>query len=141
MLHQEWSHITTTLKPDVWERALAAHPDRDFAQYIRTGIRHGFHIGFNYRQIKSTPVHRNMKSAGEHGEVVEKYLGEECEAKRLLGPFERSSFPWVHVISPFGVIPKSDPGKWRLILDLSSPCGSNVNDGIAKELCIFQLMT
>ena len=37
--------------------------------------------------------------------------------------------------SPIGVIPKkSKPNKWRLILDLSSPSGHNVNDGIAKEL-------
>ena len=34
-------------------------------------------------------------------------------------------------ISPFGVIPKGHtPGKWRLIVDLSSPKGGSVNDGI-----------
>ena len=38
--------------------------------------------------------------------------------------------------SPFGVIPKRhSPGKWRLILDLSNPSGSSVNDGINPELC------
>ena len=126
--------ITTTLKPDVWERALAAHPDREFAQYVCTGIRHGFRIGFDYHRARLIPVHRNMKSAMEHGEVVERYLGEEREAQRVLGPFKRSLFPEVHV-SPFGVIPKADPGKWRLILDLSSPRGNSINDGIAKELC------
>ena len=37
--------------------------------------------------------------------------------------------------SPFGVIPKKNkPGNWRLIVDLSSPEGSSVNDGITKEL-------
>ncbi len=37
--------------------------------------------------------------------------------------------------SPFGVIPKkSNPSKWRLIVDLSSPKGKPVNDGIPKEL-------
>ena len=36
--------------------------------------------------------------------------------------------------SPFGVIPKKHkPNKWRLILDLSSPEGFSVNDGISKE--------
>ena len=35
----------------------------------------------------------------------------------------------------FGVIPKGNTGKWRLILDLSSPEGSSVNDGVAPELC------
>ena len=39
-------------------------------------------------------------------------------------------------ISPFGVIPKPhQPGKWRLIVDLSSPRGASVNDGIDPRLC------
>ena len=38
-------------------------------------------------------------------------------------------------ISPFGVIPKGQTGKWRLIVDLSTPHGSSVNDGIDRELC------
>ena len=39
-------------------------------------------------------------------------------------------------ISPFGVIPKPhQPGKWHLILDLSSPEGASVNDSICKGLC------
>lgn len=43
--------------------------------------------------------------------------------------------PAVHT-SPFGVIPKKHkPGKWRLILDLSSSTGLSVNDGIDKDLC------
>lgn len=75
-----------------------------------------------------------MKSVKEHEEVVEQYIGAECEARRLLGPLEKSSYPQIHV-SPFGVIPKSEPGKWRLILDLSSPGGRSVNDGINKEWC------
>ena len=52
----------------------------------------------------------------------------------MLGPFKHSCFPEVHV-SPFGVIPKAELGKWRLILDLSSTRGSSVIDVIAKELC------
>ena len=36
--------------------------------------------------------------------------------------------------SPIGIIPKKNkPGKWRLIVDLSSPEGASVNDGVAKE--------
>ena len=39
-------------------------------------------------------------------------------------------------INPFGVIPKkSKPAKWRLIVDLSSPHGPSVNDGVDKDLC------
>ena len=36
--------------------------------------------------------------------------------------------------SSFGVIPKKgQPGKWRLIVDLSSPWGASVNDGISPD--------
>ena len=36
--------------------------------------------------------------------------------------------------SPIGVIPKKHkPGKWRLIMDLSSPVESGINDGISSE--------
>ena len=39
-------------------------------------------------------------------------------------------------ISRIGVIPKPhQPGKWRLITDLSSPKGGSVNDGVFPGLC------
>ena len=45
-------------------------------------------------------------------------------------------------ISPFGIIPKkSKPGKWHLIIDLSSPAGWSVNDGIEKELCLMSYIS
>ena len=44
--------------------------------------------------------------------------------------------------SPFGVIPKGhQTGKWRLIVDLSSPHGESVNDGIDKELCMLSYIS
>ena len=37
--------------------------------------------------------------------------------------------------SPIGLIPKArQPGKWRIIVDLSCPPGSSVNDGIDPSL-------
>ena len=45
------------------------------------------------------------------------------------------AFPDLQVNS-FGVIPKKyQPGKWRLIMDLSSPKGFSVNDAIDPSLC------
>ena len=81
-----------------------------------------------------------MRSVSKHRNVTEKYIGGECAAKRVLDQFHRSHFPHVHV-SPFGVIPKSEPGKWRLILDLSSPEGGSINDGISKELRSLSYMS
>ena len=53
---------------------------------------------------------------------------------RIIGPLLLSDFPRIHT-SRFGVIPKSSPGKWRLIVDLSAPEGHSVNDGIREDLC------
>ena len=40
-----------------------------------------------------------------------------------------------------GVIPKSSqPGKWRLIVDLMSPQGASVNDGIEADLCSLEYL-
>lgn len=40
------------------------------------------------------------------------------------------------------VIPKkSNPEKWRLIVDLSSPLNASVNDGIQKETCRVSYVT
>ena len=42
--------------------------------------------------------------------------------------------PWEAHLSPMGIIPKKNkPNKWRLIVDLSSPEGPSINDGIDQE--------
>lgn len=51
----------------------------------------------------------------------------------MAGPFKFPPIPGLHV-SSFGVIPKGgQPGQWRLIVDLSSPPGASVNDGIDPD--------
>lgn len=123
-----------------WERRLRSHPDREFAEYILQGLEHGFRVGFDYRQ-QLTPAKRNMQSALDHSEVVEKYIQEEREGSRLLGPFRRGEIPNLH-INRFGVIPKGRAtGKWRLITDLSFPDGASVNDGISSALCSLSYTT
>ena len=49
--------------------------------------------------------------------------------------------PGIHV-NRFGVIPKANqPGKWRLIVDLSHPTDFSVNDGIPQPLCSLRYVT
>ena len=74
-----------------------------------------------------------MKSTLEDLHVISEYLRTECEAGRVIGPLYSSSYPQVHIhTSRFGVIPKSRPVKWRLIVDMSSQEGGSVNDGIKE---------
>lgn len=80
-----------------------------------------------------------LKSAKQYPQVMSEYIRKECKAGRLLDPLDPQLFPEVH-ISRFGVIPKTNPGRWRLILNLSSPKGSSVNDGIDPERCSLSYM-
>lgn len=136
----DWGKVVTPLHAGVWERGLASHPDRQFAAYIVRGIREGFRIGFDWRRGSCRRTNGRMRSVEEHEDVVERYIQGEREAGRLLGPLKLSNYPAAQV-SPFGVIPKSEPGQWRLIVDLSAPAQHSVNDGIAKELCSLVYVT
>ncbi len=128
----EWSVVNTPLRSEAWERRLKDHPDRTFQRYLVT---RGFRIGFSYSQAKCVSATQNMASVTEHPEVVKSYLQKEFEAGRVVGPVPEVWWPSIQ-ISRFGVIPKPhQPGKWRLIVDLSHPKNRSVNDGIEKELC------
>ena len=133
-LPPQWDHIdphllpiTTPLHVGIWEQCLASHPDKQFAQYIVQGLHKGFRIGFD--------ASRNMPSTSEQHDIVSKYLQEEIAEGRILGPFTPGELNTPIHISPIGVIPKRhQPNKWRLIVDMSSPDGFSINDGINTEL-------
>ena len=55
-------------------------------------------------------------------------------------PLPRETLPDIH-ISRFGLIPKKSPGEWRLIVDLSSPDGRSVNDGVYEHLCSLKYVS
>ena len=117
-----------------WRQALATHPDTVFASYIVSGLSRGFWIGYDYNKAKARRSRKNMKTARANAAVIDSYLQEECAAARISCPDERRAAE-AH-ISPMGVIPKAhQPGRWRLIVDLSSPRAASVNDGIAPNLC------
>ena len=83
----------------------------------------------------------NKASAYEHPSVVDKYLAPELSSGRVAGLFASPPFPLLQV-SSFGVISSMDqPGKWRLIVDLCSPGGASVNNGINPDEFTLHYMT
>ena len=138
---EKWlQSVTTPLRDAAWERALEKYPDKEFVRWLLRGIREGFRIGFD-RSYICAPARRNLRSAQENPSVVDEYLAKELELGRILGPFNPHMACNKVQISPFGVIPKSQPGKWRLIVDLSSPEDNSVNDGIDKPMCSLKYIT
>ena len=134
------SLVHTPLSIPAWQACLSTHPDADFVRYITDGLQQGFSIGADPTvQLRSAP--KNLQSALKNPEVVDDYLSQETASGNILGPFEVSTFPGIHINS-FGVIPKKhQPGRWRLITDLSAPKGFSVNDAIDPALCSLSYVT
>ena len=82
-----------------------------------------------------------MMSAKLHPGVISEYLSKELTHGHMLGPFPTSFSTPKLQINRFGVIPKGQTGKWRLITDLSFPPDQSVNDGICCSLCSLSYTT
>ena len=135
--------VATSLSLEKWEQLLLGYPDEGFKQFLLRGIRGGFRIGFQAGLSRLRSKGRNMSSAAEHPEVVSRYLQTEEALGRVcrVGTIEQAEQIGIHC-SPFGIIPKRGrEGKWRLILDLSSPEACSVNDGVPKELSSLSYIT
>ena len=133
LIHGILSIIKAPLQWQEWDKSPLHHPDQQFRSYIVNGIRYGFKVGFNYSQTCRRSK-KNLPSCREQPQVINDYLAVECAEGRVLGPLEPNNLPYIHT-SHIGVIPKSTPGKWRLITDMSFPEGSSVNDGISEKFC------
>lgn len=94
----------------------------------------GFDIGFFIPHVAGlgSVFSGNLKSAREAPEAVLEKLEKEVGLGRMAGPF--SEPPILNLrISPLGLVPKKEIGKFRMIHHLSYPPGESVNDGIGKE--------
>ena len=77
---------------------------------------------------------RLIATASSHTAMINNYLAKKRACGRLGGPIRSEARSSAH-LSPFGVIPKSNqPGRWRLIVDLSFPHSQRVSDGILLAL-------
>ena len=123
--------VVSPINVDVLERFLAGYPCPSTSRYLITGFRYGFDIGFrgSFEDPNARP--RNLLSARENVAQVSEAVLKELSRGHTSGPFPYPPFAHTHC-SPIGSAPKPD-GSVRLILDLSSPRGQSVNDGISKE--------
>lgn len=127
-------HIQTPAIAAVWEKQLAGHPDRQFVRYILQGLDQGFRIGFQHSSSRLQQAGSNMWI--KDPKVVSDYIAEELAVGRLVELSADEAIGLKIHCSPIGIIPKKNkPGRWRLIVDLSSPEDASVNDGIEKEIC------
>ena len=126
------SAVSGILPLSRWDHYLWCHPDKEFGEFLCRGIDQGFKIGFN-RFHELRPLKRNYESSVENPGHAQQYIDEEVSAGclRPLPPAEGLLAHW----SPISMVPKDhQPGKFRLIIDLSAPVGGSVNEGIDLNL-------
>ena len=94
------------------------------------GFENGFNIGFKgpVNQI----IARNHPSIFANADAVDSHVRTELSKGRIAGPFTHPPFP-SFICSPIALIPKKEPGKFRLIHDLSYPKGKGVNAFIDRS--------
>ena len=125
---------------DKLRQEVLTHPDQSFVTDVLDGLQNGFRVGFNPASVSLKSATQSMPSASLQPSVIDDYLSTELAKGRVADAFSSPPSPHLH-ISRFGVIPpKHQPGKWHLILDLSSPDGHSVNDGIRKDPFTVQYM-
>ena len=121
---------STPINVDLFESWLLRHPDKGFVEFVISGLRFGFRIGYN-RQAVPAGRTKNLLSARENKEAVACAILKELNRGHTIGPFVHPPVSPFHS-SPLGAVPKKD-GSVRLILDLSCPRGESINEGISEE--------
>ena len=97
----------------------------------------GFSVGFRipyHGDLTDRPATSNHPSIIANLSVASEMIQKELYLGRVAGPFSAPPFPNL-VVSPLGLIPKKEPGKFHIIHDLSFPKGNSVNFGMPKECC------
>lgn len=76
--------VSTPLRSTAWRQALAAHPDREFAEMIASGIEQGFRIGLRGTP-PSRPVCKNSPTAQDNVQVIDDFIQDQMEKGYMAG--------------------------------------------------------
>jgi len=118
--------ITTPIKVDAFEKHLKDHPNQPFVKSVVRSLKNGFWPFANTsdptfpttydgsRQRQST-----TRKDSDKAKFIRQQRDEEVELGRWSEPFGKKLLPGMHS-SPIGAVPKSTPGKYRIIIDQSS---------------------
>ena len=122
--------VYSRLSIQFWTEELQDYRDKEVCSFLEFG----WPLGFDRNCIVS---HRkkikNHSGARNFAKDIEKYIKKEIGYCAILGPFCDNPFDDDLVVSPLNSVPKANVEERRVILDLSFPQGSSVNDGIDKN--------
>ena len=116
--------ITSPIKVNRFEKYLKDHPNRPFVDSVLRGLRNGF---WPWANTSDTTLPITYDGSSQRKPIVNKnkanFVRQQRDEEVALGrwskPFGKNLLPGMHS-SPIGAVPKSTPGKYRLIIDQSS---------------------
>ena len=120
--------LKTPWKIENFRQLLAGYHDQDLLEWLT----YGFPISRDDEVGNPTPNSCNHMGANMFLQAIDEYVRNEVKLGATLGPFSIPPFVYRMGVSPLSTQPKRESGKCRVILDLSFPPGSSVNDGIEK---------
>jgi len=136
--------ITSPIKVDAFERNLKDHPNQSFVQSVVRGLKYGFWPWANTNDATLPTTYdgsrqRQPITSKVKADFVRQQRDEEVTLGRWSKPFGKELLPGMHS-SPIAAVPKSTPGKFRLIIDQS--CGPHaLNSMIPKSQVKVKLDT
>ena len=111
---------------------LDKYPNKAAASVLREGFVHGFKLG--YEGLRVAREAKNLRSVYQLYDNTAEKIEKERSLGRIAGPFKSPPFKNL-IVSPIGLRPKPQPGKYRMIHHLSYPDGESINDGINSDVC------
>ncbi|KAJ1089006.1 hypothetical protein NDU88_002160 [Pleurodeles waltl] len=124
-------------RPFYFKQHTLAHILKDYPRPSeRVMLFRGFSEGFRipYAGPSVTREANNLQSAKEAPGIVQEKLEMELQLGRVAGPFACPPLP-NFIVSPLGIVPKKELGKYRMIHHLSYPKGASVNDYLEEGSC------
>lgn len=120
--------LSSRLVLDRWYYYLQDYHDHLLCEFLKYGWPLGYNLG-----IPPATTTTNHPSAIFHMQAVESFIETELGYDSRMGPFDQLPFdPWF-CISPLMTRAKKGSNDRRIIIDLSFPQFSSVNDGIDPQ--------
>ena len=123
--------LASGLNIEAWKRYLHNYPDQKLVQYLQ----YGFPLSIKCHDNLRNQNVRNHYSALQFPHAVEQYLSKELSEGAIIGPISQfgknPGHEHIH-FSPLLTRPK-DRDKRGIILDLSFPKGSSLNDQVDRN--------
>ena len=122
--------VPSRLNIPLWRQYLHDYHDARICDFLE----YGWPVGYDY-STQGFPVSqlRNHQGALLFPDAIDSYLQNEICRNAVLGPFETNPFSCSVALSPLNSVPKHDSAERRIIVDLSWPAGTSVNDGISSS--------